>query len=134
MYSNDFITCLDINFNENQLITEFKSVKLRIYNPHDDYTDGVSTTTWLNEFPKISDRKISTFLNDAEINSLPETLRLKQQLSTILCADLKVIFTLQRKNKGLPLHKDPPSIPAAINIVLGISKKQTQHIHTTSLY
>lgn len=134
MTSNNYVELLNLEFNESKLITEFKSIKLGIYNPHNDYTAGVHTTTWFKEIPEISIRKISPFLSNDALDSLPETNRILSELRKLLNTDINVIFTLQRKNKYLPLHKDPPDILAAINIVIGNTNAGVYFLESNNTY
>lgn len=121
-------------YDEDLLINEFKSIKLGIYNPNNDYTSGIHTTTWYSDLPNITDRKISPFITESSLNTLPETKRIQEKLSIILDAEVKPIFTLQRKKKLLPLHIDPPDMPAAINIIVGNSGSGVYFKDTDTIY
>jgi len=118
MTPNNLIYHLNIEYDKLKLIDEFNSATLTIYEPSvKERTYDWSSVKWEKEEMSIRGKKTSGFLKNP--SEFPEVFRILKQLNDLLDTQIEVMFTVQRKNKTLPMHIDHQDFPSAVNIVIG---------------
>lgn len=119
MTPNNLIYHLNIEYDKSKLMEEFNSATLSIYDPSikEKISDDWSSVKWEKEEISIRSKKTSGFLKNP--SEFPEVFRILKQLNDLLDTQIEVMFTVQRKNKTLPMHTDHQDFPSAVNIVIG---------------
>lgn len=109
---NEYLTHLNLDYDQNKLIDEIYENKLKAYDLRNRNSwDSVYGAEWVAEEVNIRHRKHTGILNEGE-----HILELKSKFDNILKTETRAVATLHRKNTPLPMHRD--NMPCCINIVL----------------
>jgi len=115
MNQNDFICHLSFEFDKDKLMHDLDDQKLSYYNlrDRDNWSDSYKAV-WEDKEVNIRHRKTTGFI-DQENNELG---RIVDFFKNILQCDIKPVYTVQRKDTELPMHRDSDVMPASINFLL----------------
>tara|TARA_B110000285_G_C15022105_1_gene562154 strand:- start:230 stop:751 length:522 start_codon:yes stop_codon:yes gene_type:complete len=111
----DYVHHLKLECDFEELKKEIKQLKVSPYNLRDKNNwDESLKAKWRDKELNVRHRKTSGYIDceGKEIN------RIVEYFKNILNCEIKPVYTIQRKNTELPMHRDSEVMLASINILL----------------